>query len=114
MSASTPQQALLIPLETALHRLVEGFWEEPYRYFTERDAVTALQTWVATRPALAQAYQTTDGFETGLLHREYPTPFRLDDKDPTRRGGGGGLTAGGTMTWPSSARPPFRGTMPKR
>jgi hypothetical protein len=87
MSASTTGQELLIPLETALHRLVESFWEEPYRYFTESDAVTALQGWVARRPALAQRYHTADGFETGLLHREYPTFFRLDGKDPTERKG---------------------------
>jgi len=63
----------LIQLETALHRLVESFWDEPYRFFTEGDAVVALQSWVARRPELAQAQRTADGFETGLLHREYPT-----------------------------------------
>jgi hypothetical protein len=87
MSPNTPDQELLIQLETALHRLVESFWEEPYRYFTESDAVTALQSWVATRPALAQVCCTADGFETGLLHREYPTFFCLDDKNPTERKG---------------------------
>jgi hypothetical protein len=87
MSANTPEQELLIQLETALHRLVESFWEEPYRYFTESDAVTALQSWVATRPALAQSYQAADEFATGLLHREYPTFFRLDDRNPMERKG---------------------------
>ncbi len=85
MIATPSGQELLIQLETALHRLVESFREEPYRYFTESDAVTALQTWVATRPALAQVCQTADGFATGVLHRECPTFFRLDDKNPTRR-----------------------------
>jgi hypothetical protein len=85
MGTNTPEQELLIQLETALHRLVESFWEQPYRYFTESDAVTALQSWVATRPALGRAYHTADSFETGLLHREYPTFFRLDDKNPTKR-----------------------------
>jgi hypothetical protein len=85
MTASTSTQKLLIQLETALHRLVESFWEEPYRFFTESDAVTALQSWVAARPELAGVHHTTDGFEIGLLHREYPTFFRLSDQDPTRR-----------------------------
>jgi hypothetical protein len=85
MSPTTPEQELLIQLETALHRLVESFWEEPYRYFTESDAVTALQTWVARRPALAQVCQTADDFATGVSHRKYPTFFRLDDKNPARR-----------------------------
>jgi hypothetical protein len=34
---------------------------------------------------LAQAHRTADGFETGLLHREYPTFFRLKDSKPTQR-----------------------------
>jgi hypothetical protein len=85
MSAGTSGQELLIQLETALHRLVESFWEEPYRYFTESDAVTALQSWVARRPGLAQVYNTQDGFETGLLHQQYPTFFRLSDTEPTER-----------------------------
>ena len=85
MSANSSSQKLLIQLETALHRLVESFWEEPYRYFTEADAVAALQSWVARRPGLGQPYHTLDGFETGLLHHAYPTFFRLDDKEPTER-----------------------------
>jgi hypothetical protein len=85
MSPTTTEQELLIRVETALHRLVENFWEEPYRYFTESDAITALQTWAATRPALAQVCQTADNFATGVLYHEYPTFFRLDDQNPTRR-----------------------------
>jgi len=35
---------------------------------------------------LAQTYGTADdGLETGLLHRKYPTFFRLDDQDPAHR-----------------------------
>lgn len=85
MIANPSGQELLIQLETALHRLVESFWEEPYQYFTESDAVTALQTRVVARPALAQVCQTADDFATGVLHRKYPTFFRLDDKNPKRR-----------------------------
>ncbi len=65
MSPDAPGQELLIQLETALHRLVESFWDEPYRFFTESDAVAALQFWVAKWPGLAQVVQTADGFETG-------------------------------------------------
>jgi hypothetical protein len=77
----------LIQLETALHRLVESFWEEPYRFFTESDAVAALQSWVARRPGLAQVVKTADEFETSLLHREYPTFFRFDKSEPDQRKG---------------------------
>ncbi len=82
---SEQTQDLLIQLETALHRLVENFWDEPYRFFTERDAVTALQSWVAKRPELSQTMRTADGFETGLLHHEYPTFFRFSKQNPTQR-----------------------------
>ena len=50
-------QGLLIQLETALHRLAEGFWDQPYRFFTEADAVAGLQRWVATRPETARALE---------------------------------------------------------
>lgn len=78
-------QGLLVQLETSLHRLVESFWDQPYLFFTEADAVAGLQRWVATRPEMAQVYRTGDGFETNLLHQEYPTFFRLDDEEPTQR-----------------------------
>jgi hypothetical protein len=79
-------QGLLIQLETALHRLAESFWDQPYRFLTEADAVAGLERWVANRPELAQTYGTADDeLETGLLHREYPTFFRLRDQEPTQR-----------------------------
>ena len=85
MSTSARGQELLIQLETALHRLVMSFWDEPYRFFTEADAVAALQSWVTRRPELAQPQRTADGFETSLLHREYPTFFRFRKSDPSQR-----------------------------
>ena len=85
MNSDALGQELLIQLETALHRLIESFWEEPYRFFTESDAVAALQSWVARRPGLAQVVKTADGFETSLLHREYPTFFRFKKSDPSQR-----------------------------
>jgi hypothetical protein len=87
MNTGDQGQELLIQLETALHRLVESFWDEPYRFFTEADAVAALETWIARRPELAQPRRTADGCETGLLHREYPTFFRFYKNNPTRREG---------------------------
>lgn len=87
MSTNDRGQELLIHLETALHRLVESFWDEPYRFFTEADAVAALQSWVTRRPELAQPERTADGFKTSLLHREYPTFFRFKKSDPSRRRG---------------------------
>ena len=85
MSPNDRGLELLVQLETALHRLVESFWDEPYRFFTEADAVAALQSWVTRRPELAQTQRTADEFETSLLHREYPTFFRFDKDNPTQR-----------------------------
>jgi hypothetical protein len=85
MAVSHSGQTYLVQLETAFHRLVESFWEEPYRYFTEADAVVGLQSWVAKRPELAQTLRTADGFETSLLHREYPTFFCFSQSDPSAR-----------------------------
>jgi hypothetical protein len=84
-------QGLLIQLETALHCLAESFWDQPYRFFTEADAMAGLQRWLATRPEMAQTYCTADdGLETGLLHREYPAFFHLRDQQPTERLSTGG------------------------
>ena len=78
-------QELLIELETALHALVESFREKPYRYFTEADAHAGLQSWMAGRTVPRLTLETRDGFETGLLHREFPTFFRFSDPDPAER-----------------------------
>jgi hypothetical protein len=79
MSSTLSGQKLLIQLETALHRLVEGFWDEPYRCFTSADALAALQPWLARRPELGAPYRSSDGFETGLLHGGYPTSFGFSE-----------------------------------
>ena len=73
-------QGMLIQLETALHRLAESFWDQPYRFFAEADAVAGLQRRMATRPEMAQTYRAADGFETSLLHREIRTFFRRSQK----------------------------------
>ena len=56
--------------------LADSVRDQPYRFFTEADAVAGLQRWVATRPEMAQTCRTADGFETSLLRWEYPTFFR--------------------------------------
>ncbi len=85
VGGGTITQELLIELETALHRLVESFWEEAYRYFTEADALAAVQFWIERRPELAQAVRTADGYETTIVHREYPTFFHYDKTNPVAR-----------------------------
>ena len=73
------------PLEDAIHKLVEEFLLVPYVFFTEADAVTRFHQILDEYPVLSCRVQTKDGYEVGLIHREYPTFFRFADKKPTAR-----------------------------
>jgi hypothetical protein len=85
METGSSGQALLIQLETALRQLVESYCEEPYRFHSKADVITELQSWVARRPGLGQLCRTTDGYETRLLHSEFPVAFRYSRNRPLSR-----------------------------
>ncbi len=72
-------------VEKAILHLVREFIEAPYRFFTEADAVARFHQLLSENVVLNERAITKDGFETGLIHREYPTFFRFADKDPTER-----------------------------
>jgi len=76
---------LLAELEATLQRLVERFLEAPYEFFTEADAVAAVQGILPSQSELGVEHTTADGFKTRLLHREYPTFFRFKKSDPRKR-----------------------------
>jgi hypothetical protein len=57
MTGDASGRELLTQLETAIHRLVESFWEEPNRYYAEVDAHDERQTWVA-RPEFREVLRT--------------------------------------------------------
>jgi hypothetical protein len=72
-------------MEGAISQLAEEFLREPYRFFTEADAVARFHQLLDDVPALNITFETADGHKTGLCHREYPTFFRFSDKNPTER-----------------------------
>lgn len=75
-------------LESAIGGLVGEFKGAPYVFFTEADAVVRLhQLLIEEDRSLSRRVQTVDGHPVGLIHREYPTFFRFDDKNPTARVG---------------------------
>jgi len=73
------------PLENAIHSLVGEFTHEPYAFFTEADAVVRFHQLLVRYPSFSRRVSTQDGHEVSLPHREYPTFFRFDDKNPTAR-----------------------------
>ena len=76
-----------LPLEKAIHELVDEFTREPYIFFTEADAVARFHQLLTDNPIFNRRVRTSDddGHEISLVHREYPTFFRFDDSDPTER-----------------------------
>jgi hypothetical protein len=77
--------SIQLSLENAIHRLVDEFVQEPYAFFTEADAVVRFHQLIADDPSFNRRTRTDDGHEISLVHREYPTFFRFDDRKPTER-----------------------------
>src|SRR5262245_43145701 len=72
-------------LENAIHCLVDEFLQAPYRYFTEADAVARFHQILENDPVINRIEGTKYGFQTSLIHQEFPTYFRFDDSNPTVR-----------------------------
>lgn len=68
-----------VNLERAIHQLVDEFLGEPYRFFTEADAVSRFQRLLEADPVLNIHVKSKDGFSLSMIHQEYPTFFRYDD-----------------------------------
>lgn len=69
-------------LERAIHQLVDEFLAEPYRFFTEADAVSRFHGLLQSDPLLNIPVKSKDGFALSMIHQEYPTFFRFDDFAP--------------------------------
>ena len=78
-----------INLERVIHQVVREFLGEPYRFFTEVEAVSRFHQLLAADAQLNYKVESRDGFPLSLIHQEYPTFFRMDDPVPVdvRRGG---------------------------
>lgn len=68
-----------VNLERAIHKLVDEFLGEPYRFFTETEAVSRFHQLLEADPLLNQKAKSKDGFSLSLIHQEYPTFFRFDE-----------------------------------
>ena len=92
------QQRIIDATHRSIKSLIEMFQAEPTRYFTENDLVCNLHRLlhVAIADEGADIVPDRDNLTHGLIHCEYPTPFRCDmggtrfeiktDEDRTERG----------------------------
>ncbi len=76
-----PQQAptpeMLVPeFEAAIRSLVRRFRTHPYAFYTETDMHCYLYHRLYSGGLVNGLYRTSDGRETILLHKEYPTATR--------------------------------------
>jgi hypothetical protein len=71
-------------LEDAIRQLGSEFAQDPYRYFTEADAVARFHQ-ILDSGGVNSTVNTSDGFAVPQIHREYPTFFRFSDKNPVER-----------------------------
>lgn len=72
-------------LERAIHDLVAEFLGEPYRFFTEADAVARFRQILETDPTIDQKVRSKNDFQISTIHQEYPTFFRFEDTNPVAR-----------------------------
>lgn len=72
-------------LEKAIHKLVNEFLKEPYKFFTEADAVARFHQILDGNSTFNRKAETADGDNVSLFHREYPTFFRFSGSNPTIR-----------------------------
>lgn len=68
-----------INLERAIHKLVDEFLGEPYRFFTESEAVSRFHQLLEADAQLHGKVKSKDGFSLPLIHQEYPTFFRFEE-----------------------------------
>jgi len=74
-----PEPKVLVPLfEGAIKSLVHRFRNHPYAFYTETDMHCYLYHRLYTGGLLNGLYRTSEGRDTILLHKEYPTVARYD------------------------------------
>lgn len=77
--------SIQIKLESAIHELIDEFLQEPYRFFTEADAVAGFRQILEADSDINQKAETKDGFQISTIHQEFPTFFRFNDDNPFAR-----------------------------
>ena len=66
-----------------IQAIVNEFLQEPYRFFTEAEAVTRFHKLLNRNASLSKKYQSKDSYQIGVIHQEFPTMFRFKAKDPS-------------------------------
>ena len=74
-----------ISIERAIHQLVDEFLAEPYRFFTEADAVSRFHHLLESDALLNVRVKSRDGKPLSMIHQEYPTFFHFDDAQTAAR-----------------------------
>src|SRR5262245_26518993 len=72
-------------LEQIICQLTHEFIEQPYRFFTEADAVAPVDQLHTLHHFAQEQIMSRDQFAISRIHREYPTFFRFDDANPIAR-----------------------------
>lgn len=75
-----------ISVERAIHRLVDEFLDEPYRFFSEADAVARFHHLLEADDLLNVRVKSRDGFPLSMIHQGYPTFFHFDEGQPSPGG----------------------------
>ncbi len=74
---------LQVQIEAAIRQLSKEFLDDPYRYFTEADAVSRCRQLLERNNDLGRDYRTKDGYKIRLIHQEYPTFIRHKREIPS-------------------------------
>lgn len=83
-SATKPTTDHLVRLfEKGIVNLIQRFLDHPYTFYTESDMHCYLYHLLCSEGLGSDLYKTAEGYETILLHKEFPTTtryFRHDDR----------------------------------
>jgi hypothetical protein len=80
-----PSPEIFVPkFETAIKSLVQRFRNHPYAFYTETDMHCYLYHRLYSGGLANVLYRTVEGYDTILLHKEYPTAARYLRKDDGR------------------------------
>lgn len=67
---------LVVQFERAIMSLVRRFRNHPYAFYTESDMYCYLYHWLYAGGTFNGLFKTSEGHDTILLHKEFPTVAR--------------------------------------
>lgn len=75
----------ILDIEKAIFELVSEFCQDPFRFFTEADAVARFHTILEQQNQFGNIVGSMDEYKIPLIHQEFPTFFRFDDDNPVQK-----------------------------